>query len=324
MADESNDSSSVAASWDNYWSGTSHGTAYSSGGTSHPLVLSFWDCFFETVKSNYDAPRIVDVASGNGAVVERAQSVFDGQLSNFTCLDISESAIEILTSRFAGVHGIVADAHSIPQESESCDIVTSQFGVEYAGLEAIDEATRLLAPGGQIALLLHKTGGGIYRQCAASRDAIEKMLASRFIPQAITMLETGFAAYRGADRRNYDEAAKNIVPAVRAMESIIRQYGKSIADGTIQQLYVDVTTINRRIPNYDPKEVLSWLEKMHVDVQAFLGRMVSMCDSAIDDTVFAQLCDKLQNQGYKIHRSDPLADKDKDVHLAWALVAAKA
>ncbi len=323
MTDHTSDFTPIAESWDTYWHGAQHGAAYCGGGTSHPLVLSFWSDFFKAVRDQYNTPKIIDIASGGGAVVECAMSTFDGQLEEFTCLDISDSAISMLEQRFPDVHGIVADACAIPLDSASYDIVTSQFGIEYAGLEAIDEVARLIAPGGQLALLLHNLAGGIYRQCAASLDAIEKLQEAKFIPLSIIMFEEGFAAIRGADPAKYDAAAMNLRPAIRAMESIVMQHGKHVADGTIMRLFDDVKIMHGRMQHYEPSEVLGWLRKMEGEVQAYAGRMASMCNAAIDAEVFEKLCDKLKGQGHKILRGEALINPDQNVPLAWALVATK-
>ncbi len=324
MTDHETDSTPIAESWDTYWRGARYGAAYTGRGTSHPLVLSFWDEFFKSVRDQFGMPKVIDIASGSGAVVESAKSAFGGQLTDFTCLDISDSAISMLEQRFPGVRGIVADARSIPLDSASYDIATSQFGIEYAGLEAIDEVARLIAPGGQLALLLHIVAGGIYKQCAASLDAIKKLQEASFIPLSITMFEEGFEAIRGADPAKHDAAARKLVPAVRAMESIIMQHGKHVADGTIMRLFDDVKTMHGRMEHYEPSEVLGYLRKITGEVQAYEGRMASMCNVAIDAEVFKKLCDKLQYQGFEILRGDPLTNPDHNVPLAWALVAAKA
>lgn len=323
MSDQKSDSSPIAESWDTYWQGARRSPACSSEGSSHPAVLSFWEEFFETVGNQYDAPKIIDIASGSGAVVERARSALGGPLTDFTCVDISASAINMVQRRFPEVHGVVADVRSLPLDGARYDIATSQFGIEYAGLEAIHEVARLIAPGGQLALLLHNRAGGIYRQCAASLDAIQKMQDAKFIPYSIAMFEEGFAACRGADRAKYDAAAKRLVPAVRTMESIMMQHGKHVADGTIIGLYNDVRRMHSRMLNYEPAEVLSWLKNLEGELPTYAGRMSSMCNAAIDAEAFEQLCDELRSEGYTILRGDPLKNPDRDQPLAWALVAAK-
>jgi hypothetical protein len=104
----------------------------------------------------------------------------------------------------------------------------------------------------------------------------------------------------------------------------MQQHGPDVADGTIVRLYKDVRTIGSRMQNYEPDDVLGWLERMQVEVQAFRGRMASMCDAAIDAKTFERLCQKLQGQGFEMLRNDALEDQDRGLPLAWALVAAKA
>ena len=312
---------SAAAGWETYWHGAGGGAAFSRGGTSHPLVLSFWDDFFRKVRKDYARPRVADIASGSGAVVDCARSALDGASARFTCVDISESAIAALVKRCPDVRGVVADARDIPLDSGAYDIVTSQFGIEYAGLDAVDEIARLPAPGGRIALLLHHRHGGIYRQCAASLDAIRMMQAAEFIPRVIETFEAGFEANRGGSKSAYQAAATRLNPALRAVESIMRKHGRDVADGTVVRLYKDVAAVHGRLPNYEPSEVLSWLRGLQKELEAYAERMASMCDAAIDADTFEKLRDGLQRKGYTIDRADALQNVATGVPLGWALIA---
>ena len=321
MSDQRSDSPPVAESWDTYWRGARGSAPCGGEGSSHRLVLSFWDEFFKTVQAEYNAPSIIDIASGGGAVLERANGVFGGHLPDFTCLDVSAAAIGMIRERFPGARGIVADARATPLAAASYDVATSQFGIEYAGLEAVDEIARLIAPAGKLALLLHNREGGIYRQCAASLDAIERMRSARFIPYSMAMLEKGFAASRGGDRAQYEAAAKRLAPAVREMESIMRDHGRHVADGTIVGLYDEVKRIVSRLQRYEPSDVLNWLKNLDREMPTYAGRMASMCEVAIDAETFSKLRDRVRAQGYTIVRGDALADGPQA--LAWALVATR-
>ena len=311
----------VAAGWDTYWHGAGGGAAFSRGGTSHPLVLSFWEDLFGKVREAYSRPRVVDIASGSGAVVDCARSAIGGIPAEFTCVDISESAIAALVKRLPDVTGVVADARNIPLDSESYEVVTSQFGIEYAGLDAVDEIARLAAPGGRLALLLHHRHGGIYRQCAASLDAIQMMQAAEFVPRVIETFEAGFEAYRGGSRSAYQAATNKLNPAIRSVESIMRKHGRDVADGTVVTLYKDVAAVHGRLANYDPSEVLGWLRGMQKELEAYAERMASMCDAAIDADTFEKLRDGLQRKGYTIDRADALQNAMTGVPLGWALIA---
>lgn len=321
MVDPDTDSSPVAQSWDTYWQGTGEVGAYSSGGVNHPVILAFWDEFFQTVKQDYVAPVLIDVASGNGAVIACALAAFGDQPVDITCLDVSDAAITNIRNRFPRVRGIVADARTIPLDSGGFDIVTSQFGVEYAGLEAVDEAARLVAAGGQLVLLLHTQAGSIHQECAANLDAILRLQESRFIPYSMQMLDAGFKACRGADRAPYEDAATQLAPALQALESIVMQYGEQVAGDTIARLYSDVDRIHRNIQSHEPVEVLDWLKRMDGEIDAYAGRMSSMCESAINHETFDQICAGFRGRGYTTTRAEPLVAPDQDLPLAWVLIA---
>jgi ubiquinone/menaquinone biosynthesis C-methylase UbiE len=321
MTDHNSQALPTGESWETYWRGAFCGAAFTSGGITHPTIQSFWDEIFRTARAKNNTPKIIDIASGNGPVVDSAMRAFGGRLPDFTCLDISASAIRILEQRFPTVHTIVADARQIPLQSAGFDIVTSQFGSEYAGLEAMDEVARLVAPGGQLALLLHNRSGSLYRECAASLDAIERIQQAEFVPYAIDMFEKGFTACRGADRTEYDAAAKRLAPAVRELESIMTQHGRHVAGDLVTRLYDDVGTMHEHIQRYEPSEVLNWLNRMQVELQAFAGRMASMCDAAIGSKTFDRICEGLRRQAFTTVRAEALAEPDQPLPLAWALVA---
>ncbi len=321
MINSKSDSSQAEQSWDTYWHGTGVAGAYSSGGANHPAILTFWDEFFQTVKRDYAAPAIIDIASGNGAVVERALAAFGDEKTDITCLDVSDSAITNIRNRFPHVRGMVADARVIPLDSGDFDVVTSQFGVEYAGLEAIDEAARLLAPGGRLALLLHYQAGDIHQECARNLDAVSRVQESQFIEYAIEMFRTGFEAVRGADRAPYDQAGKQLAPALNTLEGILEQYGEQVADDTIVRLYSDVGNIHSEIQRYDPVEILSWLSRMGEELDAYAGRMSSMCDAALDKDTFERICAGLRSREFTIENAGPFMVQDSESPLAWSLVA---
>ncbi len=323
MGDSEPDSPQLSDSWDKYWQGSQHGGAYSAGGTSHPVVLGFWKEFFGDNRDKFKDLSVLDFASGSGAVIESATSVFGKQVPEFTCIDISKSAIQSLLQRYPNAHGIVADVSSIPLQSAQYDVVTSQFGIEYAGLDAIDEAMRLASPHGQLAMLIHHRHGGIYRQCAASADAIRQVTAANVTPLAIAMFDEGLKVVRGADQSKYKAAARKFAPAVRAMESVMKQYGTGVADGTILRLYRDIRTIHERMQNYDPAELLEWLRRMQTEIEAYAGRMQSMCESAIDARAFEGLCRRVEVGGFEFARRDALVVPDRGEPLAWVLLATR-
>jgi ubiquinone/menaquinone biosynthesis C-methylase UbiE len=313
----------VSESWNTYWEGAHANAAFTSGGAGHPMILSFWSDYFRLLQAREKNPRIIDIASGNGAVVDCAKIAFDERLPDFTCLDVSAAAIEMLKSRFPGVTGVVADAKTIPLESGAYDLATSQFGLEYAGLDALDEVIRLLSDNGELVLMLHHSGGSIFERCNESLEAIHELQVSQFIPRCIAMFDTGFASLKSGDRSDYSAAGKELAPAIAAMEAIMAKHGVDVADGTVVGLYRDVRTIHARMSHYDPDEVGGWLSKMQEEVAAYEGRMASMCDAAIDAAAFDALRQSVSDKGLEIVKSEALEISGSQLPIAWTLIARK-
>lgn len=315
--------SQTSKSWNTYWQGTGDIGALNSGGVSHPAIKAFWVEFFNSAKQRYVNPKILDIASGNGAVIECALEAFEDIPKELSSLDVSEAAINNIHSRFPQVKGIVSNACNIPHETGSFNIVTSQYGVEYAGHDAILEAARLLADQGTLVLLMHCESGSIHQECQQSLNAIERAQTSCFIQLAIKMFEAGFKSIKGASRQNYEQYAKKLTPAIAELETIMRQYGSHVAGNTISRLYNDVAQIHQRIQHYEPKDVLTWLNKMDEELNAYGKRMSSMGLSAINSSNFNHIQDNLKDRGFTIETADKLFVPGNELPMAWVLIAKK-
>ena len=311
----------VAGEWDQYWRGAGEAGALTAGGARHPALRTFWMEYFAAVRDDFPSPRLLDVASGSGAVIECALEAFAGAALDAWCLDSSPAAIQGLRERFPSVTGLRCDAGSIPSEAGRFDLITSQFGIEYAGLDAIRRLPDALTPDGRIVLLMHHEGGLIQAECAASLDAVKRVQSCRFIELARDMFAAGFAAVRGADRNPYDDAATKLAPAVQSLEELMSESGQDVAAGTVARLYHDVARIHSRLPNYDPDEVLGWLERMASELEAYGGRMASMLEAALDAPEFERLCQSLTERGCILDTAGPFKPSDHEEPLGWALVA---
>ena len=313
----------TSKSWDKYWQGTSDKGAFTSGGVSHPAIRAFWTEFFNSAKQNYNHPKILDIASGNGAVIESALEAFDKIPNELYSLDVSEAAINNIHNRFPKVKGIVSNANAIPRESASFDIVTSQYGIEYAGHDAILEAARLLADDGSLVLLMHCDASSIHLECQQSLNAIERTQKSGFVQLAIEMFDAGFKSVRGADRKPYEQSSKKLAPAILELESIMREYGPHVAGDTISRLYNDVGDIHQRIQHYEPADVLAWLNKMDEELTEYAKRMASMDLSAIDTSKFELIKEDLAQREFTIQTADKLYIPGDELPMAWLLIAKK-
>jgi len=326
MADQAPASPSVAQDWDTYWRGSGDQAANAFAGVSHPLIASFWHRFFADAQRRDQARRFIDIASGTGAVLQSAHQVLRRTSPSFTCLDTSKAAVDTLRSRFPDVTGVVANASAIPLAPSSFDVATSQFGVEYAGGEALSEMARLVVPGGQIALVMHIRDGIVFRECSQNLLAIQALQRVKFIPNALRMFKEGYKVLRGEapnnSRADYDAAVQRMLSVYRAVDKIMDEYGDDVAGGTVLRLYQDVDRINSRMRFHDPDEVIGWLQRMDSELIAYCGRMRSMCDAAIDERTFSRIQEALREQQFDIERAEPLSASD-NAERAEPLLAAE-
>lgn len=315
-------------SWDRYWQSSPDEAAYCSEGVSDSATRGFWMAVFQSAKNSGGDLRVVDFCSGNGAVIRAAMEVFRAALPVFCCIDLSPAAIESLQIQFPGVRGVVSDARSIPLDDKSFTLATSQFGIEYAGLEAINEMFRVLAPGGRVALLLHHRESSISRKCNANVAAMHRLQALQFLPLARRMFEAGFAPardplVRDSVARQYELASQVWHAARLGTTALLEEFGEEICGGALLRLHGDISRMHARIQFQEPAAVLRWFDYMEAELAAYSKRMESQMRAAVDAESFLGLCRKLSDAGMKLQRNDALTLAGQELPLAWALVAEK-
>jgi len=319
---------STASSWQSYWQQAKDKNVCELGGTDHPAIEQFWHRFFRDArvgaKNASGCPRIIDIASGSGAVFGHLFSSVDKVRCKPVCVDLSPDAVSAVVARWPGVSGIVADGAALPLADHSADIVTSQFGVEYAGIEAIRALCDVVRPKGRIALLLHHRDGAIYRECADNHAALCQVRENGFLESAIEMFPHAFDVLMGGERSAYEKTSHNLIPAFRDMERIMAQYGKHVAGGVIRKLYTDVNHIHSNLPRFDRQGVVGWLQQAILELDRYIERMNSMCRAALSVETFEALKESLVNSGFEPLEAEALEGDDQSYPLAWALVAEKA
>lgn len=99
------------------------------------------------------------------------------------------------------------------------------------------------------------------------------------------------------------------------------EHSTQVAGDLVSRLYDDVGTIHENIQRYEPTDVLKWLNGMQGELQAFAGRMASMCGAAIDHETFDGLCGELRSHAFTTVRAEALAPSEQHLPLAWVLIA---
>jgi SAM-dependent methyltransferase len=310
---------SVAADWEPYWRGSANSAALQ----SDMQLDQLWAGLFGQQSNGGKPTSLLDVACGNGAVTRVALQTWPGLAS--WGLDLSPAALREYGNRYPGATGVVGDSLDMPFVDGSFDLVVSQFGLEYAGLGALEEMLRLVAPSGSIIAVMHLRDGAIFHECALNLNIVEELRGLRVMELARLAFGAGFALNAGRGKvADFRKAEGDFVPAVRGLEQLLKKYGSNIADGLLRQLYVDIAQMYQQLSAYAEEDVMAWIQGMEIELQAYSGRMQAMLAAAVGDAQCQQWCERLQARGFVLERKEKIALAAKTGNAAWLLTAGPA
>ena len=316
--------------WDAYWRNAESAAAHKDGGPQDEVLERFWLQFFQrTLPAFRSRLSMLDIACGNGAVPRHALAAIRGMDKDVDVtiygLDESPAALGEMRKRNQGLCYIAANAASLPIQDETLDLVTSQFGVEYAGSEALAEAARVTAPGGIFAAVLHLRDGAIYRECATNLDAIQCIRASKLLNCFEDIFHAALAVQQGqSDKERFHSTDRVFARSVAEAENVFRRWGQGVADGLLFRLYTDIAHMYRRFNHYEPEEVFSWIKLMSRELESYAGRMESMLQAALAGPDFDRIIAQLVSSHFTVHEREILYMGRLSVPAAWTVVAEKA
>lgn len=322
MIDEN--STPHAEHWDAFWRGHEKAVSREDIGARDLAPSHFWEAFFEREFADKPRASLLDVACGHGAVTGTAIAAAQdaGTELEAYCADYSQAAVDELHKRFPGVEGVACDAADMPWPDARFDFVVSQFGIEYAGDAAFGEAARLIANGGTFAALTHLAGSAIHAECSDNFDVAQALRQSQLMPLARHAFEAGFALIAGRiTDAQFQEADKQLAPAVEVAKGILREKGPQAAGGLLASLYKDIGYMYTRMQNYVPDDVFEWFDGMSAELVSYEGRMASMTHHALDESQIDTIVKTLSDLGLNVEAPRVLSLEESGKPAAWILIA---
>jgi len=313
--------------WDAYWRNARSAAAHADGGPQDAVLAAFWTELFERLfpRLRQEAAHL-DLACGNGAVPRFALSscgVVAGARALHICgLDESPAALQEMRRRDPSLTGVAAAASCLPFGPQVFDLVTSQFGMEYAGPGVVEEACRVLKPGGTLAAVLHLHGGGIYRECRNNLQAIDGFRQSRLL-EHFESLFRAVVGRGGSDGGAVEARDRQFAAAVGEAERVFGQWGTGVASGTLHRIYSDLGHMYRRLRAYDRDELIHWIDVMRGELETYSGRMSAMLSAALDEQAFDAVLARVGELGLLVRIRDTLAFGQQSRPSAWLFVAEK-
>ena len=307
----------TANHWDVYWGGRARdgGGPALTGDAPGDLFDGRWRAFFDAELTARPNPRVADLACGAGVVLDRAADALGAAASGGALLcgvDYAYHAASALRRRpgagracLCGVQGRVDQP---PFADGAFDIVASQFGLEYAGLDAFAAAARLLAPGGAAQHVIHYKDGGIDRECSGNADILRAVLESGLFEKARAVFDGGDA---GAALTAASEAGGRL--------KTLLQGEPSAAKSLLERLLVDIARLLSRRRAYDPRDVRAWLDAMGEEVRQYCARMTAMTQAALDADAVSKAASLITATGCVVEKTEALNSPRRPVPVAWLL-----
>ncbi|MEM7081746.1 MAG: class I SAM-dependent methyltransferase [Pseudomonadota bacterium] len=294
--------------WDNYWNndGAEGEVFVSASGAAHPELADWWRQQFAPLSTG----DMVDLACGAGSVFAHLPDHHDHRLFG---ADISSEALNLMRKRIPGVTTTVCSAHDLPYEDQQFDVVCSQFGIEYAGALAFEEAARVVKPGGRLMVIAHYAHGQIDARNREHREHAHTIVSSNFIDKAIKLTAASYAQHE----QRFRQATEEFVPAERQLAAAC----EALPEGIHFHLYGGFRQLFEQRRQYDADDIITWLQQMRDDVAENLQRLEHMCRAASDQDEMSAIINELEKRNCREINCEALTLEQHKLPLAWALTA---
>ncbi|WP_430430130.1 methyltransferase domain-containing protein [Oceanicaulis sp.] len=300
--------------WSEFWQGETDEASVASRRASTAFA-SLWREWSTELFEQQSAPVILDAACGAGSVSREVIAAAQQADPVIVSVDIAYSALKKLED--APVLRATADAAALPFAEGSFDAIASQYGVEYAGQEALEALPALLAPHGRIRVLAHITDGAVAQECSDNLTVLHS-LRERELIQRVSEL---FQALRGLrpDLESCDAAFRQVAQACGREV----QTRACPASTYAQRLFQDCATVLQRNQAYDPKDMQLWFEGQAQSIEAYAARMSAMLSAALDRSQIEMVLQAWERHGMADCTVKPVYAAADDSPAAWRLDAVR-
>ncbi|MCL1097467.1 class I SAM-dependent methyltransferase [Shewanella gelidii] len=310
--------------WSDYWNQghlTSFGDSFQG---NYEGVLK--DCWQETFTELPEQFKVLDVATGNGALALLVRECCEGKVGTVIGVD------------FAKVHQPEPIAHTtikvdlvsnkncealVDYESQSFDAVISQFGIEYSDFNlSLPEASRVLKPKGVLTIVSHHFQSLVIRR----NERILSLIRSKETKQLLETMARLVKAM-GEVREPEDIArvkANETCETIRKeLNSTINQLVKNDEDALKDsELMSYVATIFQKGMLWPLAEKLRYLDFVKQQILALELRLKELTDASIDENQLGELISKLNKFGLTLVAVKVLKTAEKQI-VSWFIQAEK-
>jgi ubiquinone/menaquinone biosynthesis C-methylase UbiE len=286
------------------------------------LIEPIW---YEFIDSLTEGARILDLATGNGAVAlscaERARARQHGL--HIDAVDaaginpprqVPDPEGHLPQVRFQG--GVWLE--DMPFKDDEFDAVMSQYGFEYADEEqAISEVWRVLAPDGRLRLVIHARGGAVWEDIDYRNKRLNGILAENGVVNLVLAL---VRAQKKKDAKTLQRKLKHLEAAVQKAQELADQPPPDDTALFYSREFLQVWSHRRQ---YRLDDLLRSVEDGWAFARGTASRYAQMLRVARSTEDIAALCDRLKAAGLNISAVRQICNPADGGQIAWQVDANK-
>jgi ubiquinone/menaquinone biosynthesis C-methylase UbiE len=296
----------TVSAWSRYWRSAQLAACMGGeDGNYAGVIRSSWESYFENAG---EGARILDLATGNGAIALIAAAVSRDKNRDFEVhgVDIAELAPEAATrGQEELLEAIQFHSHtsieSLPFDDKSVDVISSQYGIEYANATAVlEECARVLKVKGRIMMITHSIDSVVMKQTEIDLDDSQLLIESLDIVNKFKqLLEVEMSRDSIVFDNEPERAMTSFQQAAAQVVQIVSSRDEKQIDFLNQVMHRFGQIYQQRNEDGLPVALENTLDVQH-EIDAHRSRLLDLKQSALSPVDLGQWKDRMGGLGFEL------------------------
>ena len=300
--------------WQQYWKQA----VVSSFGETEPdwyrqELLPFWENLFSGLP---DGVRVLDIATGNGAVTRIAASVREREQKQFEL----QAVDRVETVSVPGVELLPPSPLETLTNEQRYNLVTAQFGLEYSRIDqSLPAIAQLLEPEGGLVVIAHHIDSRISHFSREEMKQYRAIFRQQDLFPRLEKLLKIMGDIRNPRQRQQLAANPRAQAARKAVNRSISQLTGHFPEGiVIANLLKQINPLFQQMMNLSLDDKLAYLRSIRKELQLARLRLADQLDAAWGEGDVSKMQVLAEKLGLETSRQEEVHDRDGEL-LAWKL-----
>ncbi len=306
--------------WSQFWSRDSITTFVRPfDGNYDGEFADFWNAQFARLA---EGARVVDLATGNGAIALLAQQYAVERAKTFEVIGIdyaeinpagvlaAHAELRPLLAAIAFRGGVRIESSGLA--ADSIDLLTSQYGFEYADIDAaVTEAWRVLKRGGRMALIMHHDESIVVAHAREGLDQVQFCLQKEQIDKRVAALVKIVGQAVTSEQRRAlksNRKAESVRKKLNASLTRIKQRSQAYTDpdGFMGVMVPNLLKVFGEYKEASVAQKLAHVREVRTAFDAYRERMADLAGAALSPEQLETLVEKLAATGFVVEKRGTL------------------